>query len=133
MASQKSNILMAFNDHFSEFITDVSNVFPKNADILTAKNSLTLIRKANPKIIIGIWYSHIVLKYKSMIEAGDIRFFIDKNYSDDLNDAANSDKIMEAIDRLRLPIKMMSNEDQGKTMKYIQNLSKLAEIYTSSD
>jgi hypothetical protein len=133
MASQKSNILMAFNDHFSEFITDVSNVFPKNADILTAKNSLTLIRKANPKIIIGIWYSHIVLKYKSMIEQGDIRFFIDKNYSDDLNDAANSDKIMEAIDRLRLPIKMMSNEDQGKTMKYIQNLSKLAEIYSTSD
>lgn len=133
MASQKSNILAAFNDHFSEFLTDVSKVFPKNADILTAKNSLTLIRKANPKIIIGIWHSHIVLKYKNMIEEGDIRFFIDKNYSDDLNDAANADKIMEAIDRLREPIKMMTNEDQGKTMKYIQNLSKLSEIYHTSE
>jgi hypothetical protein len=133
MAGQKSNILVAFNDHFAEFLTDISNVFPKNADILTAKNSLTLIRKANPKIIIGIWYSHIVLKYKNMIEEGDIRFFIDKNYSDDLNDASNADKIVEAIDRLRVPIKMMSNDDQGKTMKYIQNLSKLAEIYNTSE
>jgi hypothetical protein len=133
MSGQKSNILVAFNDHFAEFLTDISNVFPRNADILTAKNSLNLIRKANPKIIIGIWYSHIVLKYKNMIEEGDIRFFIDKNYSDDLNDAANSDKIMEAIDRLRQPIKMMSNADQGKTMKYIQNLSKLAEIYHISE
>jgi hypothetical protein len=133
MSGQKSNILVAFNDHFAEFLTDISNVFPKNADILTAKNSLNLIRKANPKIIIGIWYSHIVLKYKNMIEQGDIRFFIDKNYSDDLNDASNADKIVEAIDRLRQPIKMMSNDDQGKTMKYIQNLSKLAEIYNTSD
>jgi hypothetical protein len=133
MANQKPNFLVAFNDHFAEFISDISNVFPRNADILSAKNSLTLIRKANPKIIIGIWYSHIVLKYKNMIEEGDIRFFIDKNYSDDLNDATNSDKIMEAIDRLRQPIKMMSNADQGKTMKYIQNLSKLAEIYHTSE
>jgi hypothetical protein len=133
MSGQKSNILVAFNDHFAEFLTDISKVFPKNADILTAKNSLTMIRKANPKIIVGIWYSHIVLKYKNMIEEGDIRFFIDKNYSEDLNDASNADKIVEAIDRLRLPIKMMSNDDQGKTMKYIQNLSKLAEIYHASE
>ena len=133
MSGQKSNILVAFNDHFAEFLTDISKVFPKNADILTAKNSLTMIRKANPKIIVGIWYSHIVLKYKNMIEEGDIRFFIDKNYSEDLNDASNADKIVEAIDRLRLPIKMMSNDDQGKTMKYIQNLSKLSEIYHASE
>ena len=133
MSGQKSNILVAFNDHFAEFLTDISKVFPKNADILTAKNSLTMIRKANPKIIVGIWYSHIVLKYKNMIEEGDIRFFIDKNYSEDLNDASNADKIVEAIDRLRQPIKMMSNDDQGKTMKYIQNLSKLAEIYHISE
>ena len=78
MSGQKSMILSAFNDHFSEFITDVNNVFPKDADILAAKNSLTLIRKANPKIIIGIWNSHIVSKYKSAIEKGDIGFFIEK-------------------------------------------------------
>jgi len=133
MSSEKSNILTAFNDHFTEFLSDIGKVFPRNADILSAKNSLTLIRKANPKIIVGIWNSHIVLKYKNMIEEGDIRFFIDKNYIDDLNNAANADKIMEAIDRLRQPIKMMSNDDQGKTMKYIQNLSKLSEIYHSLD
>ena len=129
MATQSSTILSAFNDHFMEFITDINKVFPKDADILAAKNSLVLIRKANPRIIIGMWQSHIGSKYKDSIDAGDIRFFIEKDYNDDLNNAANSGKIMEAIDRLRNPVKLMTSEDQQKTMKYIQNLTKLSTLY----
>lgn len=129
MSNEKSTILSAFNDHFSEFITDVSNVFPKDADILTAKNSLLLIRKANPKIIIGIWNLHIASKYKDAIDSGDIGFFLEKSYVEDLNQTANSGRIMDAIDRLRNPIKMMNSSDQKKTMKYIQNLTKLTLVY----
>jgi hypothetical protein len=127
MTSQ--NILTAFNDHFVEFISDVQSVFPENADVLTAKNSLTMIRKANPKMIIKIWKSNIVDKYKSQIEKGDISFFIEKDYSSDLSKAEYSDKIMEGIDRLRKPIKDMLPENRDKTMKYIQNLTKLCVLY----
>jgi hypothetical protein len=35
---------------------------------------------------------------------------------------------MEAIDRLRAPIKNMTTENQAKVMKYIKNLTKLAEL-----
>ena len=123
-----SNILTAFNDHFSEFINDVHLVFPEDADILSAKNALTAIRKANPKMIVKIWSSFIVGKYKGEIESGNLDFFINKDYSQDVSNAANSDKIMESIDRLRAPIKNMSPENQAKVMKYIQNLTKLAEL-----
>ena len=123
-----SNILTAFNDHFIDFINDVHLVFPEDADILSAKNSLTLIRKANPKMIVKIWTAFIVGKYKGEIEAGNLDFFINKDYSQDVSNAANSDKIMESIDRLRAPIKNMSSENQAKVMKYIQNLTKLAEL-----
>jgi len=120
------NILSAFNDHFVDFVSDIQNVFPEDADVLTAKNSLLAIRKANPKLIIKIWNSYIVCKYKSEIDAGDISFFINKDYSDDFSVAQNSDKIMEGINRLREPVKQMTPENQAKTMKYIQNLTKLA-------
>jgi hypothetical protein len=126
-----SNILSAFNDHFVEFVTDIQSVFPEDHDILVAKNSLLAIRKANPKMIVKIWNTYIVGKYKAEIEKGDISFFIYKDYSQDLVYTNNPDKIIESIDRLRMPIKAMNPEEQAKTMKYIQNLTKLASMYES--
>ena len=123
-----NNILTAFNDHFFEFLNDVQKVFPEDADILTAKNALLTVRKANPKMIVKIWNAFIVGKYKGEIEAGNIDFFINKDYSTDVSSASNSDKIMESINRLREPIKNMCPDNQSKVMKYIQNLTKLAEL-----
>ena len=123
-----NNILTAFNDHFIEFVNDVHCVFPDDADILATKNALTTIRKLNPKMIVKIWNSFIVSKYKSEIEAGNIEFFVNKDYSQDVSVTSNSDKIMESIDRLREPIKNMSVENQAKVMKYIQNLTKLSQL-----
>lgn len=126
-----SNILTAFNDHFVEFISDIQLVFPEDVDVLTAKNSLLMIRKANPKMIIKIWKSHIVDKYGEQIDKGDLSFFMNKDYSSDLvnNSLGGNEKIMEGINRLREPVKNMSIDNQNKTMKYIQNLTKLCNIY----
>ena len=123
-----NNILTAFNDHFLEFVNDVQAVFPEDADILSAKNSLITIRKANPKMIVKIWNTFIVGKYKAEIEAGDLDFFMNKDYSSDSSVSQNNDKIMESINRLRDPIRNMGPDNQAKVLKYIQNLTKLAEL-----
>jgi hypothetical protein len=121
-----SNLVTVFNDHFAEFVNDVHNVFPDDVDIVTAKNALLTIRKANPKLLVRIWLKYVYIPYKEQIDEGNIEFFINKDYSNDLARNDNADKIMESIDRLRKPVKEMSAENQAKTMKYIQNLSKLA-------
>ena len=121
-----TNLVSIFNDHFSEFVSDIQSIFPEDVDILTAKNALIAIRKANPKLLVRIWVKYVVIPYKAQIDSGDINFFITKDYSADLVRNDNADKIMESIDRLREPIKQMSLDNQAKTMKYIQNLSKLA-------
>jgi hypothetical protein len=123
-----SNILAAFNDHFLEFLNDIQSVFPEDVDILTAKNALTAIRKANPKMIVKIWRVFIAEKYRDHILAGNIAFFIDKDYGADVSTAQNSDKIMESINRLREPIRNMGPQNQAIVMKYIQNLTKLSEL-----
>jgi hypothetical protein len=123
-----SNILNAFNDHFIDFLNDVQSVFPNDPDILAAKNALTMIRKANPKMIVKIWKAFIADKYRGQIEANDISFFLSKDYSSDISNAQNSDKIMDSINRLREPIKNMGPENQAKVMKYIQNLTKLSDL-----
>ena len=80
-------------------------------------------------MIIKIWQKFVVEKYATEIDNGDISFFIDKDYAGDLSNADNSDKIMEAVNRLRNPVKMMNDAEQAKTMKYMQNLQKLSTLY----
>lgn len=121
-----TNIIKAFNNHFTEFVEDITRVFPDNVDVLSAKNALTKIRKVNPKILPEIWKTIIVGKYISKIENGDFDYFINKDYSDDLGINPNNKVIIEAIDRMRSPIKDMNPDDKAKSMKYIQNLSKLS-------
>ena len=125
-----TNILTAFNDHFLEFVNDVQSVFPDDTDILTAKNAFLAARKANPKLIVNIWKVYVVEKYRREIESGNIEFFVNKDYTNDVSVSPYSDKITEAIDRLRDPVKKMNLDEQSKTMKYIENLTKLSDLIT---
>lgn len=125
-------LLTAFNDHFMEFVNDIHEVFPNDVDILSAKNSFSMIRKLNPKLLIKSWDSLVVGKYQSAIESGDLSFFMNKDYTRDLHDVPNNpnaERIETAIDRLRTPIKSMSSDNQAKIMKYIQNLTKISNLY----
>jgi len=126
--SMSNNLVTAFNEHFNDFLNDVQSVFPDDSDILTAKNSLYLIKKANPKLIVKIWKTYISDKYKDQILAGNIDFFINKDYANDVESSQNSDKIMESINRLREPIRNMGPDNQAKVMRYIQNLTKLSDL-----
>jgi hypothetical protein len=128
MTTKNSNIATIFNDHFTEFINDISNVFPNNVKIMSAKNSLSTIRRANPKMLIKIWINYIAIPYKTQIENGDISFFLEKDYTVDVGGYAQSDNIMEYINMLREPIQNMGQENQAKAMKYIQNLCKISAL-----
>ena len=121
-------LITIFNTHFVDFITEVQNVFPEDADLLAAKTSLLLIRKNNPKMLVTMWKKYINAKYKEEIFAGSLLFFIEKDYRVDLNESENSETIAKCIDRLRGPIREMSEENQKKSMKYIINLTKMADL-----
>ena len=126
---EKINFLPVFNKHFLEFLTDIENVFPEDVDIKTAKNSVIFLQKSNPSLLLKLWKSHVMTKYQDEINRGDIDFFIKKDYKSDLVKTKNSDQINAIIDRLRTPISQMSEENKNKTIKYIQNLSKIANLY----
>ena len=132
MATQTPNFQTIFNDHFVEFVCAIHTVFPENSDILTAKNALLAIRKANPKLIVKIWNQYIILPYTEEIERGDLEFFINKDYSNDLTYAGNSDQIMDSINRLRQPVGQMNPTERQNVVKYLQNLSKLAALHFKS-
>jgi hypothetical protein len=127
--SDKSTILRAFNKHFFEFLDDVSAVYPENMDIKYAKTSFETITKLNPTSIIKVWYYFIYSPYKDIIDAGNLDFFFNKDYSDDLSYLKNTDKIIAIINTLRDPMKSMSDENKAHCAEYLQNLNKLSMVY----
>ena len=129
MSFDKTSLLKIFNDHFIEFIEDIVRVFPNDNDLMVAKNSLILMKKANPKLIIQVFYHNVYLKYNHKFEENNLDYFIDKDYQDDLTECNNAEKIIQCIDRLRNSIRMMNPDDKQKTIKYLQNLCKLSNSY----
>jgi len=128
----KRDILTGFNNHLNEFFNDVVTIFPDNLDIKVAQTSLGTMRKANPRLIIAIWQEHIVNKYEKEISEGNIKFFIDKDYKNDLESTDNASTILDKIDALKEPIRNMGEDNLNKTVTYIQNLTKLSILYHQS-
>jgi hypothetical protein len=123
------DIQKAFNKHFIEFVDDIASYFSDRVEIQTTANALRMMRKTNPKLIINVWYSSIVQVYEQQIETGDINFFITKEYSQDVAGMDGNDEVLNGIDKIREPIQQMPIEDQEKSMKYVQNLTKLCKLY----
>lgn len=130
--SEKTRIMRGFNDTFFDFMDDAIRIVPNNQGIIGAKNSFNLIKMASPSAIIKVWYQHIYKKYAQQIDAGDLSFFFDKDYSEDLNNLSNSSEIISIIDSIRDPLRSTSDVNKEHTKKYIQILSKLSVIYCST-
>ena len=120
--------LQAFNKQLSEFLDDVERVFPNDVDIKAGKNSLLLLKKANPKKIIEVWKAYVTDPYFTKIENNEIEFFINKDYNSDIGLDSKSE-VISAIDRLREPIRRMEENDKQVVMKYLLNLCKLTILY----
>lgn len=132
MASN-STILTAFNTQFFEFIDDVVKLFPEDKAITQCKQILSLAKKGNPKLIISYWFQYMTVPYFKQISEGDISFFIEKNYQDDLGNvnknAKENEQFIKEINRLREPVRKMDDTNKGICMKYIQNMAKLSQMY----
>ena len=126
----KTTILKAFNNQFEEFLEDVEVLFPDNTDIKTTKTGLTMLRKANPKMIVSVWYRHICIKYEEEIEKENLEYFLTKDYSSDLNmDEGAANKVLDGIDKIREPLRHLDAENKKKAIQYLKNLNQLSKIY----
>jgi hypothetical protein len=129
--TDRSTILRTFNSQFFDFIDDVLVVFPDNSEILTSRKYFETIKKANPTAILKAWNSYVYTPYKSVIDEGNISFFFEKDYQSDLSIISNSGEIIQMIDRIRAPLREMSDENKRHTANYVQVLSKLSTAYSA--
>ena len=130
MSSDKSLILKAFNNQLGEFCEDLVTVFPDNKDIKINKGIFDTVRKNNPRLIMQVWFSSITQPYSKEIGEGNYDFFINKDYTNDINiDKESDDKYLNLINSLRHEVNDLSVDNKEKTMKYVKNLVQLSTIY----
>lgn len=131
--TDKTTITKAFNKHFFEFMDDMLSIYPDNKVLRGGRNSFDTFRRLNPTSIIKVWYTFIYLPYRNEIDQGNMDYFLDKDYSSDLNRAIlhNKNKVLDQIDALREPIREMNEVSRQHTMRYLQNLCKLSQAYSS--
>lgn len=126
-----NNLLITptFNTQFGECLDDISNLYPENSKFKKYKRYVDSIKKMNPSLLIKVWKQYVSDKYESQIEEGDVDYFLNKDYKEDLTNVERSQAVEEIIDDIRDMIKDMSVENKAHSFKYIQNLNKLSKHY----
>ena len=127
----KKQYLNAFNNQFAEFLEEVLSIFPGHVDITAFKNTVFTLKKANPGLLVRIWHDHVCINYMDEIEKGNLKYFLDKDYSQDMQHVADTKGVINAINKIRSPINEMGEQNQKTSMQYILNLSKLSKLYTT--
>ena len=130
LASNHKSILKCFNEHLLEFLDDLIVCFPNDITLKTSKTYLEGIKKINPKAILIHWKYYVTEQYKNEIYNGNIDYFLNKNYEEDVtNTGEYSSSILNIIEKLRIPLLQLTNKNKEKAKKYILNLVKLSELY----
>ena len=123
------SILKAFTGHLMEFAKEIKTVFPEDADLRTGYIFLEGLVKINPKTVILGWKECVNDLYKDEILAGNLDYFINKDYNQDLEGSQNKGRLLKTIDSFREKVRNMGEENKKKSIKYFQNLVKLCNMY----
>ena len=77
------------------------------------------------------WKVSVNDEYKKQIEEGDFDFFLNKEYDRDIGGdlKQSSSQILDAIILIKIKFRDMDETNRKKTIKYVQNLTKLCNLY----
>ena len=93
----KSDVLQIFNRQFKEFVENISESFPKNTTISKMKTALNLLIVVKPNLVYKGVKKFVIDMYRNEIDSGDITFFIDKDYNQDLSKASGSESFLKTV------------------------------------
>ena len=120
-----------FLNQLGGFMTDILIILPNNEEIMSAKKYVATLSVANPKLLLTYWHNSVTTKYQEQIYKNDFEFALNKDYGEDLkeNQADNAETILKLIDNLKKTAKELNEKEKATIMKYLQNITKLTELY----
>jgi hypothetical protein len=125
-----SLILSTFVKQIDEYLDDIAKTYSVDSRFSRARLYLDGVKKTNPRMIITTWKTMVTDKYAEQIEAGDIEYFLNKDFKDEVPGSYTS-TVDGVIQELRATVRRMSDENKAVSLKYIQNLCRLSNLYVS--
>ena len=83
-------------------------------EIATAANALGKLRKANPRLIILTFKDHVRNPYGAQIEEGNLEFFLEKDYTSDVEGSTQAGAILDKVDKIKEPIRNMDETEKAR-------------------
>ena len=123
-----SLVLSTFIKQIDEYLDDIAKSYSVDSRFTRARVYLEGVKKSNPRLIITTWKTMVTDKYSAEIESGDIEYFLNKDFTEEVP-GSYTPTIDSVIQELRSTVRRMSDENKTVSLKYIQNLCRLSNLY----
>ena len=128
--NNNSLVLSTFIKQIDEYLDDIAKSYSVDSRFTRARLYLDGVKKSNPRLIITTWKTMVTDKYAAEIEGGDIEYFLSKDYTDEVP-GSYTPTVDSVIQEVRSTVRRMSDENKAVSLKYIQNLCRLSNLYVS--
>jgi hypothetical protein len=124
MAS-KIVLMTALIDQFTTFVTELSEMYPEDADFEMFLTTIRLIKSTNPSLIVKNIYDNTI-KYEEKIMKKDEQFFLDSSFDDHKEDVD-----MDILSKMKQYYSKMNAASKENVWVYCQNIIRLAKAIHS--
>ena len=131
---EKTSWFKLFNSTYFELLKMMKDNSDKNKDFLRFYKQNMFLKRANVKLFIRTWYTNITRFYMEPILNGNIQFFLEKDYSAEINenkDFSNSYSIESYVQYFKEIYNTLKQEDVDAFVEKVQELTKLSKLYYS--
>ena len=131
---EKTSWFKLFNSTYFELLKMMKDNSDKNKDFLRFYKQNLFLKRANIKLFIRTWYTNITRFYMEPILNGNIQFFLEKDYSAEINenkDFSNSYSIESYVQYFKEIYNTLKQEDVDAFVEKVQELTKLSKLYYS--
>lgn len=115
----KKILIDAFFNQFNSFLGELKQMYPEDPDFPVFITTLSMMKVANPMLVVNFIKTEIVDPFGAKILAKDESFFLTQDY------ASRGDVNLNIVEKLKEYIQGMSPETKETVWKYIDIISKL--------
>jgi hypothetical protein len=115
----KKVLIEAFFNQFNAFLGELKNMYPEDEDFPVFISTLSMMKVANPMLVVNFVKSEIIVPFGDKIRVRDESFFMSQDYE------AREDVDLNIVEKIKQYIQGMSHATKETVWKYIEIITTL--------